>query len=182
MEGNSTLEEFGKNLGCFRFVVLEHELPPESGRTNHWDLLLEQPPVWGGMLLSFEVSNPLAEWGPPTAVLKLPDHRPLYLSYEGPISGNRGSVRRVLEGQIRWLEKTSDLLRFCFQPRKPSNGNLYLEEQAVLTISKSDREGNDSEWEMELQPSFKHRECEAPAELGTALVRQEPHPPHPPEQ
>ncbi len=156
MEGNSTLEEFGKNLGCFRFVVLEHELPPESGRTNHWDLLLEQPPVWGGMLLSFEASNPPAEWGPPTAVLKLPDHRPLYLSYEGPISGNRGSVRRVLEGQIRWLEKTEELLSLNFQPaRNSSSSNADLVPKGLLRIRKNLEEANHNQWEMEWMPADK---------------------------
>ena len=29
---------------------------------------------------------------------RLPDHRALYLTYEGPVSGNRGSVRRELSG------------------------------------------------------------------------------------
>ena len=153
MEGNSTLEEFGKNLGCFRFVVLEHKLPPESERPSHWDLLLEQPPEWGGVLLSFEVSKPPAEWGPLTAVLKLPDHRALYLDYEGPISGNRGSVTRVLEGNIQWLEKTDELLLLSFQPAQSSSSNKAASmPQGVLKIRKCLGEENHNQWEMEWMP------------------------------
>jgi hypothetical protein len=31
---------------------------------------------------------------------RLPDHRELYLEYEGPIPGGRGAVKRVLEGSL----------------------------------------------------------------------------------
>ncbi len=153
MEGNSTLEEFRKNLGCFRFVVLEHQLPTESERPSHWDLLLEQPSAWGGMLLTFEVFNPPVEWGPPTAVLKLPDHRSLYLDYEGPISGNRGSVIRVLEGHIQWLKKTPEFLTLRLQTASITFGsNAVLGPLGVLEIRKNLREANRDEWEMELLP------------------------------
>ena len=153
MEGNSTLEEFGKNLGSFRFVVLEHKLPPQLARPSHWDLLLEQPPEWGGMLLTFEVSNPPAEWGSPTAVLKLPDHRPLYLDYEGPISGNRGSIKRVLEGNFRWLEKTDELLSLSFHPAPSStSNNVDSMPQGVLKIRKNPADANLNQWEMEWMP------------------------------
>ena len=153
MEGNSTLEEFGKNLGCFRFVVLEHELPPESGRATHWDLMLEQPPKWGGMLLTFEVPGPPAVWGPPTAVLKLPDHRSLYLDYEGPISRNRGSVRRVLQGHIRWQEKTPEFLTLRLLPTSLSPvGDAVSGPLGVLQIRKNLSEADHDEWEMELLP------------------------------
>ncbi len=152
MEGNSTLEEFGKNLGCFRFVVLEHELPPESGRPSHWDLMLEQPPEWGGMLLTFEVPNPPAVWGPPTVVLKLPDHRSLYLDYEGPISRNRGSVRRVLQGHMHWLEKTPEFLTLRLLTAVITSGsNTVLGPLGVLEIRKNLGEANLGEWEMILR-------------------------------
>lgn len=37
-------------------------------------------------------------------LLRLPMHRSVYLTYEGPISGGRGYVRRVGTGILRWLE------------------------------------------------------------------------------
>ena len=153
MEGKSTLEEFGKNLGCFRFVVLEHQLPTESERPSHWDLLLEQPPAWGGLLLTFEVSKPPAEWGPPTTAIKLPDHRSLYLNYQGPISGNRGSVIRVLEGHTQWLEKSPEFLILRLQTALITSGNkAALGPLSVLEIRKNLVEANRDEWEMKLRP------------------------------
>jgi DNA polymerase ligase (LigD)-like protein len=67
-----------------RFVVLEHDWP-----VVHWDLLLECGPVLKAWRL-------LAEPGPGRAVPAEPnfDHRLLYLDYEGPLSGDRGRVRR----------------------------------------------------------------------------------------
>ena len=78
-----------------RFVVLEH-------RWNgvHWDFMLEAGPrlrTWA-----------LAHFPAPEidiAATSLPDHRAVYLDYEGPVSQNRGSVRRVDRGTfeaIRW--------------------------------------------------------------------------------
>ena len=67
-----------------RFVVLEHDWP-----AVHWDLLLEYGPVLRAWRL-------LSEPGPGRAVPAEPnyDHRLLYLDYEGPLTGDRGSVRR----------------------------------------------------------------------------------------
>src|SRR5918995_6074940 len=67
-----------------RFVVLEHDWP-----AVHWDLLLECGPVLRAWRL-------LAEPGPGRAVPAEPnfDHRPVYLDYEGPLSGDRGRVWR----------------------------------------------------------------------------------------
>lgn len=68
-----------------RFVVLEHDHPEGT----HWDFMLE-------------MGLTLATWllpRPPDSIKSmraqvLPDHRLKYLDYEGPISGNRGSVTR----------------------------------------------------------------------------------------
>jgi hypothetical protein len=39
---------------------------------------------------------------------KLADHRIAYLEYEGPISGNRGDVQRVDEGEYRGIEDSAE--------------------------------------------------------------------------
>src|SRR5258706_9114820 len=36
----------------------------------------------------------------------LPDHRLAYLDYEGPLTGNRGSVERVEQGEYELLERS----------------------------------------------------------------------------
>lgn len=62
----------------------------------HFDFLFEWEP--GEPLTSFRCTT----W-PPTvgdAWEERPDHRPIYLEYEGPISGGRGVVARRAAGTI----------------------------------------------------------------------------------
>jgi hypothetical protein len=80
-----------------RFVVLEHDSP----RGLHWDLMLETA---GGALATWALSQP-PEPGVTLEAEALPDHRLAYLDYEGPISGQRGSVTRWDQGPydlVRW--------------------------------------------------------------------------------
>jgi len=77
-----------------RYAVLRHEDIPEP----HYDLLIEisrQAP-----LLTFRCDD----WPPVAPPLRQGDHRRIYLTYEGPISDNRGSVRRIAQGTIVILE------------------------------------------------------------------------------
>jgi hypothetical protein len=74
-------------------VVLAHDWP-----APHWDFLLEA----GGVLRAWRL---LAE---PAAGREVPaepnfDHRVLYLDYEGPVSGGRGSVVRWDAGEFEWV-------------------------------------------------------------------------------
>jgi len=66
-----------------RFAILEHDHP-----TLHWDLLLEA----GDVLKAWRLAQA------PTASLieaaEIADHRVMYLDYEGPVSGDRGFVKR----------------------------------------------------------------------------------------
>ncbi|MGE5609047.1 MAG: hypothetical protein ACM359_07320, partial [Bacillota bacterium] len=77
-------------------AILRHEGIPEP----HYDLLFETAP-----------GSPLAAWRSPTWPVEpdtdltpLPDHRPAYLEYEGPVSRNRGTVKRVAAGHHRILQ------------------------------------------------------------------------------
>jgi hypothetical protein len=79
------------DVPSLRYVVLHHDGIPEP----HYDLMFETSP-----------GSPLATWRspawPPQAdapLIPLPDHRAEYLSYEGPVSGGRGTVRRVASGR-----------------------------------------------------------------------------------
>jgi len=67
-----------------RFVILAHDWP-----TPHWDLLLEAGPVLKAWRL---LADPTG--GATVAAWPNYDHRLLYLDYEGPLSGERGSVTR----------------------------------------------------------------------------------------
>src|SRR4051794_31329065 len=68
-----------------RFVILEHDHPG-----LHWDLMLETGPV----LRTWRLAQPPLTPGQRIAATALGDHRPMYLDYEGPVSGDRGTVKR----------------------------------------------------------------------------------------
>jgi hypothetical protein len=73
-----------------RYVVLRHSDIAEP----HFDLMFETLP--GSMLATWRAESwPIESVTPLT---RLRDHRRLYLEYEGELSGRRGSVIRVAEG------------------------------------------------------------------------------------
>src|SRR5262245_1840233 len=82
-----------------RFVILEHDHP-----VLHWDLMLERE----GVLRTWRLTE--APVGPaPVAAEALFDHRLVYLDYEGPVSGNRGVVRRWDRGTYSLLNENDGL-------------------------------------------------------------------------
>ena len=81
-----------------RFAVLIHDYP-----VLHWDLMLEKEAT----LRTWRLARPPAETGPIDAE-PLPDHRLAYLDYEGPVSGDRGNVRRFDRGDYLSREETVD--------------------------------------------------------------------------
>jgi hypothetical protein len=83
-----------------RFVILEHDWP-----TRHWDLLLEAGDVLKAWRLLAEPAL-----GKTIPAERNADHRLMYLDYEGPVSGDRGSVRRWAEGQYDMIRNWPDEL------------------------------------------------------------------------
>ncbi len=71
-----------------RFVILEHDHP-----FLHWDFLMQRDDV----LASWRLLDPVVtgQW---LAAETLPDHRLVYLDYEGPVSHDRGTVKRIASG------------------------------------------------------------------------------------
>ena len=85
-----------QDFGVRRFAVLHHT---GAEGEPHYDFLFETSDT--SSLVTFR----LPEW-PLTAATsyaatRLRDHRRLYLTFEGSISGDRGHVSRVAEGSIR---------------------------------------------------------------------------------
>ena len=72
-----------------RFAPLIHDTP----RGLHYDFFLEK----GGVLKTWALTQ-LPELGLEIPCDALADHRPIYLDYEGPISGGRGTVTRWDQG------------------------------------------------------------------------------------
>jgi DNA polymerase Ligase (LigD) len=118
------------NDGHDRFVILVHVTPPGAERGTHWDLMFEQRGVLRTWALAQE---PRA--GAAIDADQLPDHRIAYLDYEGPISGDRGSVTRWDRGTFELLSDTADEFaaivagqRLCGRLRlvpRAGNGRLW---------------------------------------------------------
>ncbi len=84
-----------------RFVLLEHRWDGV-----HWDLMLEH----GEALRTWAIDAPIV----PDVDLParaLPGHRRIYLEYEGEVSGNRGTVRRIDQGTYTALVWEEDRVR-----------------------------------------------------------------------
>lgn len=94
-----------------RFVLLYHQLPEHAARNDHWDLMLE-------------ANDDLHTWAletcpkPDTTVIgmRIANHRKAYLQREGPISGDRGSVKRVSTGTYVLQDEKPDRLTVLLQP------------------------------------------------------------------
>jgi hypothetical protein len=99
-----------------RFAILHH-----TGISSpHYDFLIETG--LDDLLLTFRLEHwPVSS---PADAVRQPDHRRIYLDYEGPISRNRGQVRRIASGRYRkavlassTIDITLDVdppIRLCF--------------------------------------------------------------------
>jgi hypothetical protein len=75
-----------------RFSILTHDHP-----FVHWDFLLEAG-AWCRTWRLLECPDSRRV----IAAECLPDHRLMYLDYEGPVSGNRGTVAAWDKGSFEW--------------------------------------------------------------------------------
>lgn len=80
-----------------RYVILHHT----GWIEDHFDLMLETDAE--SPLLTWRLDR----WPDPTTTTPLPPHRRAYLDYEGPVSNNRGQVRRVAGGSYSAIERTA---------------------------------------------------------------------------
>lgn len=81
-----------------RAVVLHHT----GHLDDHFDLLVEQQPgverVWTWRVSSHPITRA-------SRIERLPDHRRVYLDYEGAVSGNRGFVHCVWHGEVELIAR-----------------------------------------------------------------------------
>jgi hypothetical protein len=91
-------------LTAGRFVILRHDDPH-----LHWDFLLEANNVavtWR-LLQQPEASVVVS-------AVRIAEHRLFYLDYEGPVSGNRGTVARLHSGRYTVQESNANRLKVIF--------------------------------------------------------------------
>ncbi len=115
-----------------RWALLRHDLPDSSW---HYDWLIDRVSWWhrpGGAdrcagapdldpdacdLFAFRVPvRPDIATIDRFDAVRLPDHRRLYLDYEGPLTNNRGSVRRVASGLCTWSQPMPGRLDVHIEP------------------------------------------------------------------
>ncbi|MBI1249150.1 hypothetical protein GC197_15065 [bacterium] len=106
-----------------RFALLHHRTPPNANKPDHYDLLLED----GQVLKTFTLWQ-FPEVNQPITALADFDHRPVYLDYEGPISGNRGEVTQADQGTFEWIVREAKRIEIQVAGRKLI-GRLTLETQ-----------------------------------------------------
>ena len=87
-----------------RYVILHHTGIAQP----HFDLMIQPPQARA--LLTWRIISPPGEW-PAAQAERLADHRMVYMTYEGEISGGRGFVKRVGEGEVIVCEGKSFRLR-----------------------------------------------------------------------
>jgi hypothetical protein len=93
-----------------RFVILEHTGSATYKPGQHWDLLLEGTEG----LRTWQVPCDWREM-PRQIVQELPLHRAEYLEYEGPLTGDRGIVRRIARGSYHVLKESTTCLKYDLQ-------------------------------------------------------------------
>ena len=83
-----------------RFVIQLHSAPGGA----HYDLMLETE----GVLATWRIDRPPTDLGPNERLPAeaLPDHRLAYLSYEGPVSRGRGTVRIFDGGTYHLIDRS----------------------------------------------------------------------------
>lgn len=108
-----------------RFVILRHETPAGYPRPAHFDLMLEQ----GDALWTWALPEiPTTEKS--VVAERLRDHRREYLEFEGEVSGDRGSVRRVEQGSFELVSQADgDMLVRLFGTATQKTLLLKLESE-----------------------------------------------------
>ncbi len=124
-----------------RFAVLKHVRAVDI----HWDLLLQIPDR--ELLATWQIRLNPQQWGGisgPVAAVQLPDHRMIYLEYEGEISGGRGNVTRVDCGKMELVRLDDQRIHFIL------HGQLV---RGTFTIHRvaSDVAGQPAQWLLEAQ-------------------------------
>src|SRR5438045_4201299 len=93
------------DVAALRMVVLRHDLGDGS---HHFDWLIATDPQCTEPLVSFRLNTPLDQLEPGRSLVieRMADHRSVYLEYEGPISDDRGLVKRIAAGSLAVLAKS----------------------------------------------------------------------------
>lgn len=131
-----------------RFVILHHTYADQqagSASGEHWDLMLERD----GILMTWQLlTEPKGAESLPIRARRIGDHRLAYLTYEGPLSGDRGHVRRIDAGTVEFHEIAPDRLTACKRALPVTLGGSRLAGRFVLRPG-----GDGDEWVLSIEAS-----------------------------
>jgi len=123
-----------------RFRILTHDFPFE-----HWDLLIESD----NQLLTWRLlKEPLishAEEALEVTAEQLNAHRLIYLEYEGPVSGNRGSVAEWDRGTCEVLSRQPHRLHMRFDGQRLTGLWELVQSNSIEDPSRASS-GPDTHW------------------------------------
>ena len=88
-------------IATLRFVIQHHR----TKVGQHWDLMLESGPILATWQL-WRTPDSLADG--PIPATKIGDHRQAYLTYEGPLTDDRGTVQIYDQGTLKWRARHED--------------------------------------------------------------------------
>lgn len=121
-----------------RYVVLQHDPPEDFLRPTHWDFMLESGEILRTWALAGEPTI-----GSAITAESLADHRMAYLDYEGPVSGDRGTVTRWDAGTYELVSETDDTLLVTLSGKRLSG-----------TVRLSLVDEGDHRWQFEYSAGF----------------------------
>ena len=107
-----------------RFAILEHHY-----QGVHWDFMLDT----GAALRTWRLEKSPENSGE-TVATALPDHRRIYLDYEGEISGGRGNVVRWDAGEFEWIVDKPDRIAVTLRGARV-HGRVHLTKSESETWS-----------------------------------------------
>lgn len=118
-----------------RYAILFHDAPrtPPGGRGPHYDWMFETPTD-----LETWATATLPQCGQ-TAVAAdlLAPHRKHYLTYEGVVSGGRGTVRRVESGRYCLLASGASSRHFQLTPASNVRRGLQPEDAYCVLLERN---------------------------------------------
>lgn len=125
-----------------RFVIHHHA----GHGPEHWDLMLED----GDVLATWRLDRPpTSADDEPIPARRIFDHRKAFLTYEGPISADRGHVTIVESGAYTTVQRTDDTWTFCLRGKR-------LEGRFILRSLPAESEEPEG-WELSRRPRMKAR-------------------------
>ena len=124
-----------------QWVLLSHQVRNLHGeRGDHFDFMVSPPGfglLWTWAIPDNPLSKPLISQTQPLecSVERLPDHRRVYLDYEGPISGDRGEVCQVARGSYEVVSWTDNQVELRIQLDRSTDCEL----QFLITLRQRQR-------------------------------------------